>query len=376
MTAAQRVLAVFGVAIVVAVSGCGWRGLNSIPLPGTQGNGSGAYTVQAQLPEVTNLEPNSRVRVGDVTVGNVTKIERQGWHALVTMRLNGDVQLPENATATVGQTSLLGSLHIELAPPVGVPPSGRLHNGSLITLDNGGSYPTTEQTLSAVSMLLNGGGIGQIQDITASLSTAFANREDTLRSLLTQLDIFIGRVDDQKDDIIAATDSVNGLARQFADKQPVFDRALQSIPNALAVLRDQREKLIDALDSFGRFSALSADAVNKTRDATVKELSDVGPVVKALADAGPSLTRSLSVLATYPWPRETMDKWLRGDYANMSAIIDLTLSRLDASFLTGTRFEGKLTELEMRWGRTIDQMPSPYTATNPIVVPYNTNQGP
>ena len=65
----------------------------------------------------TTSQPNSRVRVGDVTVGNVTKIERQGWHALVTMRIDGDVDLPANATAKLGQTSLLGSLHIELAPP-------------------------------------------------------------------------------------------------------------------------------------------------------------------------------------------------------------------------------------------------------------------
>lgn len=104
------------VALLTAASGCGWRGVNSLPLPGTEGHGPRSYKVQAQLPEVTNLQQNSRVRVGDVTVGNVSKIERQGWHALITMTLNGDVELPANATATVGQTSLLGTLHVELAP--------------------------------------------------------------------------------------------------------------------------------------------------------------------------------------------------------------------------------------------------------------------
>jgi len=65
-----------------------------------------------------------------------------------------------------------------------------------------------------------------------------------------------------------------------------------------------------------------------------------------------------------------------------TAVIDLTLSRMDASFLTGTRFEGKLTALEMQWGRTIGQLPSPCTAGgphnpgNPLVVPYRWNQGP
>jgi phospholipid/cholesterol/gamma-HCH transport system substrate-binding protein len=141
---------------------------------------------------VNNIQRNSRVRVGDVTVGSVTKIERQGWHALLTMSIDGGVQLPANATAKIGQTSLLGSLHVELAPPSNAAPEGRLHDGSLIPLSSGGAYPSTEQTLAAVSSLLNGGGIGQIQDITQALSSAFAGREDDLRSLIQQLDVFVG----------------------------------------------------------------------------------------------------------------------------------------------------------------------------------------
>ena len=145
---------------VVAPGGCGWRGLNSVALPGTAGRGPGSFTIQAQLPDVGTLEQNSRVQVGDVTVGNVTKIERQGWHALLTIRLDGDVDLPANATVTIGQTSLLGSLHVELAPPADAPPRGKLKQGSLIPLSSAGTYPSTEQTLAAISLLLNGGGIG------------------------------------------------------------------------------------------------------------------------------------------------------------------------------------------------------------------------
>jgi phospholipid/cholesterol/gamma-HCH transport system substrate-binding protein len=99
-------------------------------------------------------------------------------------------------------------------------------------------------------------------------------------------------------------------------------------------------------------------------------------VLESLANAGPDLTRSLSLLATYPWPNETLLNWVRGDYANLTAIIDLTLSRIDTSLFTGTRWEGNLTELELQWGRTIGQLPSPVTARNPLVVPYHLDQGP
>ncbi|MDC8972769.1 virulence factor Mce family protein [Mycobacterium marinum] len=364
-------------ALAVAVSGCsGWRGLNSLPLPGVQGGGPGSFTIQAQMPDVDNIEPNSRVRVGDVNVGTVTKIERQGWHALVTMKLNGNVELPANATATLGQTSLLGSLHIELAPPTDVPPEGNLREGSLIPLSSSKAYPSTEQALAATAMLLNGGGIGDIYDITEALSTAFTGRENDLRSLIEQLDEAIGHLDDQKGDIIAAAESLNNLMAQLAAQRPVLDKALRTIPDALAVLKNERENLADALTQLGRFSALAADSVNQTKDALVQELKDLGPTLESLANAGPALTRALSFLPTYPFPKETLTNWMRGDYANLTLIIDMTLSRIDAGFFTGTRWEGDLTELELQWGRTIGQMPSPYTVGNPLIVPYRWDQGP
>jgi phospholipid/cholesterol/gamma-HCH transport system substrate-binding protein len=362
--------------LVAGTTGCQWRGLNSLPLPGTAGGGPGSFTVQAQLPNVTNLQPNSRVRVGDVTVGNVTKVEMQGWHALLTMTLDGDVDLPANSTVKLGQTSLFGSLHIELAPPVDEPPNGKLHDGSLIPLSAASTYPSTEQTLAAISMVLNGGGVGQIQDITEALSTAFDGRADDLRSLINQLDEFVGHLDDQKNDILAAAESLNNLVGQIAAQKPVVDKALETIPDALKVLSDQRQTIADAVQKLGQFSALASDSITQTKDALVQELRDVAPVLKSLADAGPALTRALDVLPTYPFPKSTLTKWNRGDYANLTAVIDLTLSRLDSSFFTGTRFEGELTELELQWGRTIGQLPSPYTAANPLVVPYQFNQGP
>lgn len=344
-------------------------------MPGTEGRGPGSFEIRAQLPDVGYIQENSRVRVGDANVGTITKIERQDWHALVTMRLNGDVDLPANSTAKVGQTSLLGSLHIELAPPVGVPPEGKLREGSEISLQNAGAYPTTDQALAAVSLLLNGGGIGQVQDITAAFATAFAGREQDLRSLIEQIDQFVGHLNDQTDDIISSTESFNNLVSQVADQKPVVDNALRTIPNALEVLADTRNRLTEASDAFGKFSALAADSVNQSKENLVKELHAIGPVLESLANAGPALTRSLDAFAILPFPKSQASNWIRGESANLTATFDLTLSRLDNGLLTGTRFEGELTELEMTWGRTIGQVPSPYTGRNPLMVPYQTNQG-
>jgi len=361
---------------VTFLSGCGWQGLNSLPLPGTRGSGPDAFTVQAQMPDVVNIQPNSRVRVDDVNVGTVTNVERQGWHALVTMRIDGGVSLPGNSTAKIGQTSLLGSTHVELAPPASVQPEGKLDDGSVIPLSSASAYPTSEQTLAAISMLLNGGGVGQLQDVIQAFSTALRGREKDLRSLIEQLDIFVGHIDDQTGDIISAGESLDRVVGTFADQKDVVDRAIKTIPDALAVLRDERTQLAEAIAQLGRFGELATDSVNQTKDSLVKEFRQLAPILKSLADAGPSLTRSLSMLLTFPFPYETLDKWIRGDFGNLSTTIDLTLSRLDSALFTGTRFEGDLTALEMQWGRTIGQQPSPYTAGNPLVAPYHVDQGP
>lgn len=366
----RLLVTLLSIACLSAATGCQWRGLNSLSLPGT-GRGDGFYTISAQLPDVVVIEQNSRVRVADVNVGNVTKIEVQDWHALVTMRIDRAVRLPANSTAKVGQTSLLGSMHIELAPPTDEPPQGELQDGAVIPLSRAATYPTAEQTLASVSVLLNGGGLAQLQEINQSFARALAGRENDLRSLLTQLDTFITALNDQTGDIISASEKLNALVGQFAQRNPTVDRALTTIPQALAVLSDERTKLADAADALGKFSAIAVSTVNQSKDALVANLRNIAPVLRSLADAGPALTQGLDFLSTYPWVKSTVPNWFRGDFANISLVVDLTLSRLDSGLFTGTRWEGDLTELELQWGRTVGQMPSPYTAGNPLIAPYH-----
>jgi phospholipid/cholesterol/gamma-HCH transport system substrate-binding protein len=368
----RRVVAVLVLSATLMLSGCGgWRGLNSLPLPGTAGGGKGAYTIQAQLPDVVVIQPNTRVRVADVNVGNVTKIEVQDWHALVTMRIDGSVHLPENSTARVGQTSLLGSMHIELAPPADEAPRGQLTNGSVIPLARAATYPTTEQTLASVAILLNGGGLGHIQELTRTFATALNGREKEMRSLLTQLDVLVSETKKQTDDIITAIDNVNQLAGQVADKDETVDKALTTIPQALGVLSDTRKVLVDAIDRVGQFSAVAASTIQQSQKSLVDNFRNLAPALRELANAGPALTRGLDFLSTLPWVKSTVPNWFRGDFANISLVVDLTLSRLDSGFFTGSKWEGNLTELEMQWGRTIGQMPSPYTAVNPLIAAYH-----
>lgn len=368
----RRLMSTAGIVVAASVllTGCEWRGLNGLTLPGTAGGGDGSYSVQVQMAQVNGIEQNSRVRVNDVTVGNITDIEVDRWQALVTIRLAGDVELPGNAVAKIGQTSLLGTQHIELTPPPDKSPEGRLRQGDVIESDKTSAFPTTEQTLAALSLVLNGGGLGNIQDINRELGEALYGREDSVKSLLAELDTATANLVQQKQDIIYAMDGLNNLASEVGEQKDVLDRGLQEIPKALTVLNEQRDNISTALLSVGNLADQADQLAQASTQDVVDNLENLAPVFRALADNGRDLTRSLEILTTFPWAADGVQKFIRGDYANLSAVIDLTASRLDQSLLIGTSAEGSLTAFEQMLGRTVGLAPKVNT-TNPLTSPVS-----
>ena len=238
-------LAVVGSCLALALTGCSFQGLNSLPLPGAVGRGPDAVTYHVEVPNVATLESNSPVMINDVVVGSVGKMTVDAWHANVEISVKPDVVVPANAVATVGQTSLLGSMHLALNPPLGEKPSGRLQPGATIGLNQSSTYPTTEQTLSSLSTVVNAGGLGQIGDIIHNFNTALSGREPQIRELLTRLDNFIGVLDPQRDNIIASIQQLRRVAGTFAGQRDVLDRALKDIPPALDVLIKERPQSDD-----------------------------------------------------------------------------------------------------------------------------------
>lgn len=320
------------------LSGCAFHGLNSLPLPGTVGRGADATTYHVELANIGTLEANSPVMMSDVIVGSVSRMVVKGWHADVEVSVKPDVVIPANAVATVGQTSLLGSMHIALDPPLGQAPSGRLSPGATLELNQTSTYPSTEQTLSSLSVLVNGGGLGKIGDLVSEFNAALNGREDQIRDLLTRLDDIVGMFANQRDDINASITALNRLAGTLSGQQEVITTALQRIPPALDVLVKERPRITTALEKFGKFSETATNLVNATREDLLTNLRNLEPTVKALADVGPNLGTVLAYAPTYPYPQNFIDRAIRGDYLNQFITFDFTIPRLKRGLFLGTRW--------------------------------------
>lgn len=334
---ARRVIGI-GCIVLVSAPGCAFEGINSLPLPGTVGRGSDATVYHVEVANVGSLESNSPVLIDDVVVGSIAKMTLRGWHADVEISVKPDVVVPSNAVAKVGQTSLLGSMHLSLDQPLGRSPSGRLEPGATIPLTRSSSYPSTEQTLSSLSVVVNGGGLGQIGDIIHNFNAALSGREADFRDLLARLNDFVGVLDRQRDHVVAAIQSLNRLAATFASQRDVLDRALVELPKALDVLVRERPRITTALQRLGQFSYTATKLVNDTQDDLVINLKNLGPALGALADVGPDLNRAISAATVFPFTQNIVDRAVRGDYSNLSTIVDLTIPRLKRTLLLGTRW--------------------------------------
>jgi phospholipid/cholesterol/gamma-HCH transport system substrate-binding protein len=214
---------------------------------------------------------------------------------------------------------------VALSKPTGTAPVGRLAEGDVIPLSRSGRNPEIEEVLSALSALLNGGGVAQLKTITVELNKALEGRENRVKSLLKELDTFLGGLDKQKQDIVRALKAVDRLAKRLGKEKETIADAVEEMPPALKVLADQRRDLTRMLTALSKLGQTGTKVINASHDDTVANLKQLRPILQQLNKAGDDLPNSLELLTTYPFPRNAVDA-IKGDYVNLHITADIDLA--------------------------------------------------
>jgi phospholipid/cholesterol/gamma-HCH transport system substrate-binding protein len=311
---------------LLLVAGCqNFDGAYSLPLPGGADLGAHPYTVHAEFQDVLDLVPQSSVKVNDVTVGKVDSISlnRANWTADVTLTVNGDVHLPADADADLRQSSLLGEKYVELVAPAGG--QGSLTDGAHIPLARTNRNTEVEEVFGALSMLLNGGGVQQIQTIAKELNSATTGNEPAIRALLGNVDTLMADLNAHSSDITTALDGVNRLSATLSAQKDRIAGVLTNLGPGLKVLDSQRDQLVAMLESLNKLSGIAVDTVHRSQADLIADLKALRPTLEQLSKAGSDLPNSLQLLLTFPFT-DYATQGIRGDYENLYATLDLNLS--------------------------------------------------
>jgi phospholipid/cholesterol/gamma-HCH transport system substrate-binding protein len=89
----------------------------------------GGYLLVAEFPSVGGLRPGASVEIAGVEVGKVEAIGLADYQARVVLRLNTDVQVQEDAIASIKTKGLIGEKFIRISPGASekiIQPGGRI----------------------------------------------------------------------------------------------------------------------------------------------------------------------------------------------------------------------------------------------------------
>ena len=240
--------------LALALAGCGFDGVYSLPLPGAAANNSDTYVVDVQLEDVLDLVPYAAVKVNGATVGHVRSIEVEDRHALVSCQLRNEVHLPANAVASVQQTSVLGEKFVEIEPPVEVAPTGRLHDGSVIPEPATSDAATIEAVLSRAALLVNGGAVRDLAKVVNGLGADLDGRGNRLADLISQTSTLVRTLSQRSDQIQAAIRDTGTLTDTIAAQQSTVNAAVAAAGPAVRAVSGDTQNIVDLAARLSRIA--------------------------------------------------------------------------------------------------------------------------
>ncbi|HET7483210.1 MAG TPA: MlaD family protein [Actinomycetota bacterium] len=199
------------------------------------------YQVDAVFTDATGILNGDPVKIAGVPVGKVTGFEVDKGTAIVTMKIDGDVEIPDNSTFSINFLNLLGQRVINVAPAA-EPSDTDLADGDQVG---------EEQTEPALDLSVVFNNLRPLIQST--------NPEDINTVAHAVLDIFKGR----EGDLAGILDNLGNLADTLAGHDQRLARLIGDFDQLTGVLNRNSASLRGGLRNFTDFMEALADMTPK-----------------------------------------------------------------------------------------------------------------
>lgn len=290
-----------------------------------QFSGNRGYTLTASFASLKELKAGDPVRMAGVQVGTVESTRLNRGKAEAVLRIQPDVEIASDTTATIAMAGLLGSNYISLT--LGDPAKGRIPEGTALATvesadlnqilnDLGALGKDLRGTLAQVSGAVNGtpdgskdGLLQKLDRLVSDNGSKLTNTVDNLENITNQIRSGQGTVGkliyDQEayNRLLATVDEIKGAATDartflgsgqqiFADVRSgkgavgalFYDETVSAnLRTTMQNLRDVSDKLNNPNSTFGQLignDQLIRDVQGTLRkaDRALDGLSDQGPI--------------------------------------------------------------------------------------------------
>lgn len=234
--------------------------------------GKSYTTISAAFRDVGTLKPQQEVTEGGVRIGVVTGISYSAGAARVTMRLDGHRTLYNDATAAMGNQSVLGRKFISVNP------------GTATTGVLAGNAIPIKQTVSSTDL----GSV--LQAFTPQARVGLSN---TLTNLGGGLD---GHADDLFDGVQAAPKLLRDaqtILQAASSSQADLPALLQSADRAIASFNGHEAQLSALVANAGQtFGAINTNNTQPLREVIQQAPATLQTAISGLKAINPALSRT------------------------------------------------------------------------------------
>jgi phospholipid/cholesterol/gamma-HCH transport system substrate-binding protein len=303
------------------------------------------FELKAEMTTAQAVTPGQgqTVRVAGVRVGDISSVDYENGHAVVTMAIDRKfLPVYKNATILLRPKTGLKDMFLELDPGTNYDANSNddeFQNGGTIPVSNTAPDTSVDQILAALDgdtraylrLLLVGGGqglngrgkdlgkllgsLGPINRGLARLNTEVAKRKDNLARLIHNMNLLWGRVGEDGQGIEQLVSASNDALGAIASQSPDVERTVSLLgptlrttrvaltkTDALATvlgptlqsLRPFARKLKPINDSLGHLARTTFDPIKKDIRPFVRNarepVRNLRPAAKNLVAATPRLT--------------------------------------------------------------------------------------
>ncbi|WP_213576053.1 MCE family protein [Rhodococcus sp. USK13] len=263
-------------AIATAVSVGIYRGSFSSTVPVT------LYSARSGL----MLEPGSDIKMRDVVVGRVSKVQLVDDQAEITMHIDESrtSAIPENITAVIDPTTLFGRKFVTLVQPEH-PSSSTLSAGSVVQ----GTAVATEvnDLLDSLVTVLRTVEPQKVNATLSALSTSLQGRGDQLGDMMVELDTYLsefnGSLPTLQRDVVKGAE----VSDILADAAPELLRTVDHASTTSDTVTEREQQLSAFLLSFSGFGNSGRSFFEASGDPLKKSLDALEPTTALLAQHAP-----------------------------------------------------------------------------------------
>jgi phospholipid/cholesterol/gamma-HCH transport system substrate-binding protein len=276
-------------------AGCGLS-LQSMPKIG--GLGGPTYQLHATFSNVLNLPANAPVREGSALVGQVGSITTHDFKAYLVLNIRKDVRLPVGTAAQTRFDSPLGDDYIVLQVPA--QSNGPwLTDGAVLAENQTSTAPSVEDTLAALSAVLNGGGINQLGVVISELNKTFHGNEPQIRGFLEQITTAVSSLSAHSQDIDIALTAIGNLNEQLSNGSGTITAGIDAIAPAVTVLANENNDLAQLNTNVSQLAAVANSIFSQSANSVVNDVNQLLPVLNQLSGVAQQLGPALADIASF-----------------------------------------------------------------------------